>query len=62
MPYAIRKVPNKPCYMVYNKKNKHVSAKCTTRKRAQKQIRLLNAIEHNKDFVPRSRKTRKSRR
>lgn len=62
MPYAIRKVPNKSCYKVYNKKTKRVSSKCTTKTRAKKQIRLLNAIEYNKDFVPRARLARKTRR
>lgn len=65
MPYAIRKMPNKSCYKVYNKKTKRVFAKCTTKKRAEKQIKLLRAIENNKDFVPlgqqknRTRKVRK---
>jgi len=52
MPYKFRKVPNKSCYKVYNKTTKRVSAKCTSKMRAKKQIRLLNAIEYNKDFVP----------
>ena len=64
MPYAIRKVPNKSCYKVYNKKTKRVSAKCTSKTRAKKQIRLLNAIEYSKDFVPmaqmRGRRRRKT--
>lgn len=61
MPYSIRKVPKKSCFKVYNKKTKRVSAKCTTKTRAKKQVRLLNAIEYNKDFVPRMgrRRTRK---
>jgi hypothetical protein len=54
MPYAIRKVKNKSCYKVYNKKTKRVSAKCTSKTRAKKQIKLLSAIEYNKDFVPMS--------
>ena len=64
MPYAIRKVRNKSCFMVYNKKSKHVFAKCTTKKRAEKQIRLLSAIENNRNFVPLAqsrRSTRKNR-
>ncbi len=64
MPYAIRKVPNKSCYKVYNKKTKRVFSKCTTKKRAEKQIRLLRAIENNKDFVPlaqQKNRTRKNR-
>jgi hypothetical protein len=54
MPYSIRKVPKKPCYRVYNKKSKKVFAKCSTRENAQKQVRLLRALEFNKNFVPNS--------
>lgn len=55
MPYTIRKVNKKPCYRVYNKKSKKVFAKCSTRKNAQKQLRLLRALEFNKNFVPNSK-------
>ena len=62
MPFRLRKVPNKTCYMVYKKKTKRsgkrVFSKCTTLKKAEKQLRLLRAIQYNKDFVPRNR-TRK---
>lgn len=68
MPYAIRKVRNRSCFTVYNKNSKRVFAKCTTKKRAEKQIRLLHAIENNKNFVPLvqsarrlGKRTRKSR-
>jgi hypothetical protein len=54
MPYSIRKVHKKPCYRVYNKKSKKVFAKCSTRENAQKQVRLLRALEFNKNFVPNS--------
>lgn len=57
MPYAIRKKKN--CYSVYNKKTKKVFSKCTTRKRAIKQSRLLRAIMFNKNFVPNN--TRRNR-
>lgn len=50
MPYATRKVRNKPCYRVYNRRTKRVFAKCTTRKRANKQMRLLRALEVNPKF------------
>ena len=46
MPYIIRKIPNKSCYRVTNKKTKRVFSKCTTRKRAIKQLRLLQAVDH----------------
>lgn len=62
MPYSIRKVPNKNCYRVTKKKtkksSKRVLSKCTTMKKAKKQIALLNAIEHNPNFVPRNRTMR----
>jgi hypothetical protein len=53
MPYTIRKVANKNCYKVMNRKTKRVFSKCTTKEKAKKQLRLLNAIEYNKNFVPR---------
>lgn len=50
MPYTIRKIPNKMCYRVYNKRTKRVFAKCTSKKKANKQLRLLRALENNKNF------------
>jgi hypothetical protein len=55
MPYTIRKIAKKNCYKVMNRKSKRVFAKCTTKEKAKKQLRLLNAIEYNKNFVPRNR-------
>lgn len=55
MPYSVRKVRGKSCFKVYNKKSKRVYSKCTSRENAQKQLRLLRAIEYNKNFVPRNR-------
>lgn len=52
MPYIMKKVKNKKCYRVSNKKTKKVFAKCTTKKNANRQMRLLRAIENNKNFVP----------
>jgi hypothetical protein len=74
MPYAIKKSKKfitiykpyakrvkKNCYSVYNKTSKRVFSKCTTRKKAVKQSRLLRAIMFNKDFVPnRGNTTRKN--
>jgi hypothetical protein len=57
MPYSVRKVPNKKCYRVSNKKTKKVFSKCTSKKNAKKQMRLLRAIENNKTFIRRSIKT-----
>jgi len=50
MPYNIRKVSRKGCYSVKNKYTKRVFAKCATKENAQKQMRLLRAIEFNKSF------------
>lgn len=55
MPYTCRKVPKKNCYRVMNKKTKKVFAKCTSKSNAKKQMRLLRAIENNKNFTPRRR-------
>jgi hypothetical protein len=59
MPYTIRKVPKKNCYRVTNRKTKRVFAKCSTKENAKKQLRLLRAIEYNKDFKPRNKTSRK---
>jgi hypothetical protein len=64
MPYATRKVKGKNCYKVFNKKTKKVFAKCSSMKKAKKQLRLLRAIQNNKNFIPNSsikNKTIKSR-
>jgi hypothetical protein len=55
MPYSTRKVRGKNCYKVYNKKTKRVFSQCATKENAAKQIRLLRAMEFNKDFVPRGK-------
>lgn len=58
MPYSTRKVKGKNCYKVFNKNTKKVFSKCSSLKNAQKQIKLLRAIEFNKDFVPRAQQNR----
>ena len=61
MPYKIRKVNNKSCYRVTrrsskkSKQSRRVTAKCTTKSKAYRQVRLLNAIRYNKNFVPKTR-------
>ena len=52
MPYGIRFHRKKKCYSVYNKTTKRVFSKCTSKKKAIKQSRLLRAIMYNKDFRP----------
>jgi hypothetical protein len=57
MPYTMRKVPKKNCYMVVKRKtqnkNRRVTAKCSTKENATRQLRLLRAIQFGKNFVPR---------
>ena len=66
MPFRMRKVPHKNCYTVYkrksakNKSGKRVFSKCTTKKNAESQLRLLRAIQFGKNFVPRNVATRKT--
>ena len=55
MPYSLRKVSGKNCYRVSNKKNKKVFSKCTSRNKAKRQLRLLRAIQNNKNFIVRRR-------
>jgi hypothetical protein len=52
MPYRTRKVNGKPCYRVFNKSNKRVFSKCATKENAIRQLRLLRALEFNKNFTP----------
>lgn len=68
MPYSLRKVRNKNCYRISNRNTKRVFAKCTSLTKANKQLRLLRAIEFNKSFKllpkgqrPSDRKTRRRR-
>ena len=71
MPYKLRKARNKSCYQVYKPKSRknpiRIFSKCASKKNATKQLRLLRAIQYNKDFVPiatqrrRTRKLRKTR-
>ena len=61
MPYMSRKIKNKNCCSVYNKKTKRRFSKCTTKKNATRQLRLLRALLYNKKFVPNSNYTRKNK-
>ena len=57
MPYRIRHLrkTRKNCYQVINTKEKRVFSKCATKKNAEKQIRLLRALQYNKTFKLRPR-------
>ena len=62
MPYKIRKIRKKNCFSVKNLKKKKTFSKCTTKKNAQKQVRLLRALQYNKDFKPNDRRKTRSKR
>lgn len=51
MPYSSRKT-KKGCIQVYNLKTRKVYSKCTSQKKADRQMRLLRALESNPNFVP----------
>lgn len=56
MPYKTIKVKGKyNCYRVINSQTKKAFSKCSTRKNASRQMRLLRALQFNKNFVPYSR-------
>jgi hypothetical protein len=59
MPYTIRKLRKKPCFKLYNPKTKRVFSKCSSKINVNKQLRLLRAIEYNKNFVPRNKTVKK---
>lgn len=61
MPYSLRKVPRRNCYRVTNTKTNKVRAKCTSKAKAKKQMRLMYALESNPEFKKqlRSRTMRK---
>lgn len=48
MPYTIRKVRNKNCWMVKNVDTGDIKAKCTTKEKAEAQVRLLHSLERQK--------------
>mgnify|MGYP004032142851 CR=1 FL=1 len=56
----MRKIPKRRCYTVKNKKTKKVMAKCTSKVKATRQMRLLRALQFNKKFAKQIR-TRKKR-
>jgi hypothetical protein len=63
MPYKTIKVKGKyNCYRVINTQTKRAFSKCSTRKNATRQMKLLRALQFNKKFVPNSKlKTRKNK-
>ena len=67
MPYQIRKMPKQDCYRVYKPRNKTTKkpqktfSRCTSLANAQKQVRLLRAIQYDRNFTPRNNRTRKAK-
>lgn len=53
MPYEIRHVDGNG-YEVINSETKDVKAKHATKEDAERQVRLLNAIEHNPEWEPKN--------
>jgi hypothetical protein len=51
----MKKVFRKKCYRVSNRRTKKTFSKCTSKKNATRQLRLLHAIENNKNFIPKGR-------
>lgn len=61
MPYAMRKLPRKSLYRVFNTETKKIFAKATSKQKAQAQLRYLRGIEHG--WKPRGlSKAKKSKR
>ncbi len=49
MPYKIEKVRNRDCYKVVTSAGPHkgrIHSVCTSKDKAEKQVRLLNAVKH----------------
>ena len=59
MPYTYRKIRKKKCYKVFNTKTKKIFSNCTTKNNAIKQLKLLHALQFNKNFI-RKTKSRKN--
>lgn len=56
--YEILPVKNRKCFSVRNKKSKRIFSKCTTKKKALAQTRLLRALRFPK--IKAKNKTRKN--
>tara|TARA_Y100000034_G_scaffold87035_1_gene104358 strand:+ start:32 stop:409 length:378 start_codon:yes stop_codon:yes gene_type:complete len=63
MPYKVRKVRNKDCWKVINIETGHLHSKCSTRKNALNQVRLLEVIDNdkNKNVIVQTKKPKLTR-
>ncbi len=59
MPYTYRKIRKTNCYKVFNTKTKKIFSNCATKNNAIKQLKLLHALQFNKNFI-RKTKSRKN--
>jgi hypothetical protein len=50
VPYTIRKTYKRDCFRVMNKKTGRVFSRCTSKRNAIKQDKLLRALMYNKTF------------
>jgi hypothetical protein len=57
----MRKMSKKNCYKVFNRKSKKVFSKCSSLENAKKQMKLLRALQYNKNFVPRGTRRKMSK-
>ena len=50
MPYAVQPHPRRNCSQVVNIRNGRIKSICTSRRNADKQVKLLRAILYNPNF------------
>lgn len=50
MPYAVQQHPRRNCSQVVNIRNGRIKSICTSRRNADKQVKLLRAIMYNPNF------------
>jgi hypothetical protein len=60
MPYSMRRLTRRNCWQVKNTKSGRLFSKCSTKKKAKKQLRLLRAITYG-NFRPTRPTTRRRR-
>ena len=60
--YTIRKKRNEACYTVFDTRLKKVKARCTTKAKAEKQVRMMHAFADPRFSMKLNGATRKRRR
>lgn len=56
MPYKIRKVPNKQCYQVKSLETGKIHSICTSRKKAEAQVRILEGLASGEGIIDEAKK------